>query len=497
MLPQPKRSDAEILDRIAALSANAPHADTDAVDTADFSADDAEALEVAFREAAARRLVVPETVLLPWIRVADVSRVPDNFHRVGQQAIRAAGFCPTPKVVEVLRAVLRGGGIECQVLAASALGRAGDTASAGQIVELLGTLQRSEHWQRFAFVAIAVEQTGDGAAARRLQEMIPTAPEWAVYWLNRAIHTLTGHSAPRPDVDWRADADAYRADLREAWAMLDLAAPPAPAVIWGHTSAFRAEAVVHGGRNVFALAPDDEGATSSWPEWNYSWCYDRRRLYRVGSVCSTCEVWLSRVGWAPRHAVELAQAVRAAVADLQSLDAALLTALEPLLGALASSRYELRLIDLPLEPVTWPDTWYAAEILDEAEEGGTSRSDLDTLYHPPHSGQRHPLVIAPTQADLDPATVEKYEHAIAAGTRPAAVAAAYIAERQAWDADEPHVSLAGFVIDGHHKLAAYANQGIAARIILICDRTPPLPTALDPTAAFDRILGDAGTRDVG
>lgn len=495
MSPQPKRSDAEILDQIAVLSAKAPHAV--GVGTVDLPADDAEALEVSFREAAARRLAVPEPALLPWITVAELSQAPDHAHRVAQQAIRAAGFCPTPKVVEALRAVLGGGDVERQVLAASALGRAGDTVSAGRIVELLGTLQEREHRQRFGFTAIAVEQTGDGAAARRLQEMIPTAPEWAVYWLNRAIRTLTGHSAPAPDIDWRVDADAYRVALREAWVNLDLAELPTPTVVWGPKSASRAEAVVHNGRDVFILAPDDEGATSAWPEWNYSWYHDRRRLYRIGSVCDTCKVWLSRVGWAPRQVVEPVQAVRAAVADFQSLDTAGLTALEPLLGALASSRYQLRLIDLPLERVTWPDTWYAAEILADAGEEDTPQPEPDTLYHPPHSGRPHPLVIAPTQAELDSATVEKYEHAIAAGTRPAVIAAAHIDERQPWDSDEPHTSLTGFVIDGHHKLAAYVNQGMAARIIIICDRTPPLPTAPDPSIAFDRILGEAGAQDVG
>ncbi|GAA1984195.1 hypothetical protein [Catenulispora subtropica] len=425
-------------------------------------ADEAAELEDTFRTAAAEARALPEEMLLPWITAVE----PAYRERVAQEAVRAAGFAATPAVVAALREVLSGAGVERRALAAAALGRAGDIASAAAIEGLLVELVEHANQRAFGFTAIALERVGDADAARRLQTLIPTAPDWAVYWINRVVKRLTGHSAPAPEGDWRADPAGYLDRVRAAWSSLDLAAAPMPTVAWGPATASGREAVVHDGRGVFALLPDDQGATSSWPEWDYSWCHGGERLYAAGSVCSTCEVWLTRVGWAPEHAVELAQSVRSAVADVRGLDPALLTAVEPLLGALVSSRYQLRLIDLPLEG----------------------------LVHESPEPER-PLVIAPTQQGLDPATVEQYEDAIASGARPAAVVVAHVNQRQAWDADEPRTSLTGFVLDGHHKLTAYANLDTPARVLLIADRTPPLPTAPDPLSAFDRLIAEAGGRD--
>ncbi|GAA2016355.1 hypothetical protein GCM10009839_09870 [Catenulispora yoronensis] len=408
-----------------------------------------------------------------------------------------------PADLETLRALLSSGArsdLEPRVRAAFELGAVGDADSAEQIEALLIETLERQNSHLFGFVAIAVERTGDVAAARRLQALIPDAPEWALYWLGRAIKRLSGHSAPPPEgVQWSGpERDAYVAKLREAWAALDLSVDPTPSVVWGAATDTRVEAVVHDGRGVFALGPDPTSGKATWPEWNYSWYHAGQGLYGVGTVCSTCEVYLHRAGWSPQEAVDLAQSVRSAVADVRTLDRQLLDAIEPVVGALASSRYQLRLIDQPLEPVTWMDTWYTEDAL----EGVTDPDDLaditedpvnhERLYQPPHTGRPNPLVIAPTQPDLDPATVKAYVQAITDGARPAALVAAHLGERHNWDREEPHTAFTGFVVDGHHKLAAYAELGIAARIILILDLTPPLRTPGDPSAALDGLLVETG-----
>ena len=62
-----------------------------------------------------------------------------------------------------------------------------------------------------------------------------------------------------------------------------------------------------------------------------------------------------------------------------------------------------------------------------------------------------------------------------------------------WDASAdayrpPHRSATGFIIDGHHKAAAYTSLGVPTRTILICDRMPrQQPGTDDPLAVFDEL----------
>ncbi|MCL2653375.1 MAG: hypothetical protein FWD63_06270 [Propionibacteriaceae bacterium] len=408
------------------------------------------------------------------------------------RTLETVGDAPSPDSVRVFEDNQR-----ARVQAARALGLLHDTQSADAIVDLLLGLDPKRDALAFGFVIVALEMLGQVGVAPRLQAMIPTADIGQVYWLNRAIERLTGHSLPFPDVDWRANPKEWDARLRAGWAGIDLTRPPTPQVDLMPVAASLAEAVVTNGRAMFALTPDDPRWNTSWPEWEYSWCHDRQRLYDTGSVCSTCEVVLSRVGWSPAKAVELAQAVRQQVGDVTSLSEPLLDALTPLLESLASGRYQIRLLDLPLEAVAWSDTWFAAD----SDPSDVNEHPSERFYQPPSDdvtdGLAIPLVIAPTQpdSDLNPATVTDFKTAIKCGQRPAVIAVAYPAERQAWNAEEAHKSVTGFIIDGHHKAAAYADLHVPVRTILICDKMPRQPayTEADPIDVIDECLQSVAT----
>jgi hypothetical protein len=104
-----------------------------------------------------------------------------------------------------------------------------------------------------------------------------------------------------------------------------------------------------------------------------------------------------------------------------------------------------------------------------------------------------PVVVAPTQdpALLNASTVTDFANRIAAGVRPAAIVYAYSMWRINFGSQQEHRSITGFIIDGHHKLAAYSNLKIPARVLLICDREPRQPAFLaDPLTVFDDFLGD-------
>ncbi|MEU7006455.1 hypothetical protein [Streptomyces sp. NPDC046332] len=67
---------------------------------------------------------------------------------------------------------------------------------------------------------------------------------------------------------------------------------------------------------------------------------------------------------------------------------------------------------------------------------------------------------------LDPATLARHAAAIAAGERPAAVVLGWIDDRYV-EARHEERWLVGAVLDGHHRLAAYAAAGMPARVLLI------------------------------
>jgi hypothetical protein len=483
-------SDGEVLCLIEALDAESVSATGAGRFFRDGKADN---LAEAFREAAMRGLRVSEGTLVRWIGVT----TPKYRLRIALETITAARFNPAPPVLSAVRATLVGGDASSCTRAISTLGCVRDHDSIAPIAGLLPVLAEQDEKSAFGHGTVALEKIGDSSVAVQLQSMIPTAPDWGVYWLTRAIRRLTRHSVPPPPLsNWETDPKSYMAALRDSWWRIDLSGPPAPCATWRVVSGSRAEAAVRDGRDVFSLEPDDTGS-SSWPEWEFSWRHGGERLYEVGSVCPTCEVLLSRVGWSPARAVELAQTVRAEVADVRGLDDALLMAVEPLLCALASGHYQIRLIDLSLTSATWADTWYAADAPEPPVGIQASPTPGDVVYQPPFTGEPVPLVIAPTQPAIDPLTVERYEHAILRGERPAAIVAAHAAERQAWDADQPHRSVTGFIIDGHHKLAAYARCGVDARIILICDRTPRLPPGANPLSIFDKLIPEITRSNIG
>jgi len=412
---------------------------------------------------------------------------PENLVPVlDARTLERVGDAVSPESVRMLEDNRR-----ARVLSARALGLLHDTQSADAMVDFAAELDPKEHTAEFGFVTVALEMLGEASVAPRLQAMIPTADVGQAYWLTRAVEKLTGHSLPPPE----GEPEGLRAD----WAGIDLTAAPTPRVDLLPISPSLSEAVVTNGHAMYALAPDDPTWNTCWPEWDFSWCHDRSPLYQLGSGCGTCEVVLWHVGWSPDKAVELAQVVRQEVGDVTDLSGSLLDALIPLLELLASGRYQIRLVDLALEPVPWSATWFAvdapfADTLrrrvfgDGSEDVAAGFADVSPAerFYQPAGGvtKATPLVIAPTQPDsaLDPAVIARYKTAIIHGQHPAMIAVVHPAEWQGFDSAEPHRSVTGFIIDGHHKAAAYAELCVPVRTILICDKTPRLPalTRSDP-----------------
>ncbi|MFD7576160.1 hypothetical protein ACFV6U_37510, partial [Streptomyces sp. NPDC059810] len=237
-----------------------------------------------------------------------------------------------------------------------------------------------------------------------------------------------------------------------------------------------------GGRIRVAFDPPPPGAT--WPRWNRSLTFDGKPLYRVGSHCDTCELGLALLDWPEDEARSIAAGMRGRLARLERLDAALLVEWSPVLAELETGHYRALLLDLPLERVSdaarsW---WYrrAAARAAVDDDDCAYADDPPEDYWPgvahfqlttPVPGGRVPFTygaLLPSQPleTLVPATVARHTAAIAAGERPAAVALGWIDDRYV-EARHMERWLVGAVLDGHHRLAAYAAAGVPARVLLL------------------------------
>ncbi|MFD4320766.1 hypothetical protein [Streptomyces sp. NPDC058548] len=361
--------------------------------------------------------------------------------------------------------------------AALALGRLGarewTVPIAGRLTEVTGL-------DHTAF-AVALELMDDPAALPYLLRWLAESGEERVYDVHHALVRLTGRDPLLPE---RATGAAYAAAVRAAWA--DGRTERAPVAVRDLVveSGARARFSVDGGAGRIRVAFDPPSPGSSWPRWNRSLTFDGKPLYSVGSFCDTCELGLTLLDWPDDEATRIAARMRGRLAGLERLDAALLAEWSPVLGELETGHYQALLLDLPLERVSEParSWWYRRAAARAEEEGDVSEYGDDRAedHWPgvshfqltaPVPGGRVPFTygaLLPSQPleALDPATVARHAAAIAAGERPAAVVLGWIDDRYVGARHEERW-LVGAVLDGHHRLAAYAGAGVPARVLLL------------------------------
>lgn len=414
---------------------------------------------VLLRQVVKRGISVDASVLRGWVEQEPTA----------EGALAAAAVSTDPAIVPMLRELLDDP--LRQVSAARALAWQGDTASAQPIVQLV--LEATDG-RGHGFLLVALDVLGDRSVAPVLKEYLTEMPDSSVFLAVRTLRRLTGHSplvAP-------AEGETWVAAARRAWAAADISTPPVADVSFtprgGHV-----HAAVTNGREVFALEQFDPGPTSSWPLWDVVWTEGGASLYQVGSQCGTCELFLARQGWAPHEATMLAQTVRDAVADVSALTPGLLAALGPVLEGFATGRYRLILDNRHLTATTaWSDTWFVARDPDawaDADAGNDIDGHLFTSRNT--DGTIAAVTVAPTQpaSAISTDRVAHFAGEIRAGRRPLVIVAAHAAQRDVMgNTDRLDQSVTGFVIDGHHKLAAYQQTNIPATILWICDLEPRL-----------------------
>ncbi|MFF3842578.1 hypothetical protein [Streptomyces sp. NPDC001930] len=439
-----------------------------------FAADERQGLLSA---AVARELRLPAELLRAYAEEASASGGSDARADAppAPELVDAMGLSGDPSFAPSLGSLLEDPAARGR--AALALGRLGVREWTAPIARRLSEVTGLVHT---AF-AVALELMGDPAAVPYLLRWLSESGEERVYDVHHALVRLTGRDPLLPQ---GASGAAYAAAVRAAWA--DGRTERTPAVVRDLVveSGARARFSVDGGAGRIRVAFDPPSPGSSWPRWNRSLTFDGKPLYGVGSSCDTCELGLTLLDWPDDEATRIAARMRGRLAGLDRLDAALIAEWTPVLCELETGHYRALLLDLPLERVSEPaqSWWYRRAVARAEEDGDDSAHDNDRpedhwpgVAHfqltAPFPGGRVPFTygaVMPSQSPqaLDPATVARHAAAIAAGERPAAVVLGWIDDRYV-EAQHEERWLVGAVLDGHHRLTAYAAAGVPARVLLL------------------------------
>ncbi|GAA1032841.1 MULTISPECIES: hypothetical protein [Amycolatopsis] len=395
-----------------------------------------------------RGLPVPEPVLDQLIK------------ELGYQppVIDAAGLSGNRRRAKALGALLKDDN-RCG-RAALALARLGAREWTVPIARRLFAVAGLKH----IFLAVALEEMGDPAAVPVLLDWLANGPEQNAWDVHRALVRLTGRSPLLPSPD----------DIRQVWAGLDLTVGPVPEVrdvAVDSPSALRFS--VDEGRARVRVEFDPSLPGSMWPRWEQTLYVGDRARFGVGSGCETCESTLHLLGFGPAEALAGAARVREVLAAPRELTAATVRALEPLLQELETGHYRMLLADLPLERVrTLEQSWWSMRRTEtrSAWEGDPDWPGIEHFQLPQAIPGEMPTYgsVVPSQPldALDQVTIDRYAEAIARGERPAALLLAWAEDRYI-SAQWPERFVLGVVLDGHHRLAAYAAAGVPARLVLL------------------------------
>lgn len=383
-----------------------------------------------------------------------------------------------------------------------AAGLSGDTSLAGEVEARLKEPRLSRH-AALALALLGRRESAEAIAARMTTADVLDVAGFAValevMHNTRVVPILRGLlDAPGTRGKWEIHHALCRLCDREplvpldggddamaaAWRTLDLDAPRAPQLTVESVAddARAASFTLHDGAGAVRIdyLPPTPGST--WPRWSLGLYVGEQPLYHVGSRCGTCETTLHLLGLTTERVAARADHVRRTVADVPRLDPGLFSALAPYLALLRTGHYQVHLCDLDLEPVETPEaSWFTRRhrhrTSDETPEPeGPAEWDIAWPGIVHFQTRRGPCgttptygVVLPSQplANLDEATIAYHAARIALGERPTALVVGWVEDKHV-RAEFPERFLNMLVLDGHHKLAAYARSETPARCLVLC-----------------------------
>lgn len=417
--------------------------------------------------------------LAPYLSPADSStlaaliRHEDESVRVA--AIIAAGHAREQSVARLVAARLDATSEEERMQAAITLGHLGAQEVAPALAERL----TKDKGRVFQAVVSSLEMLRSPTVVPVLVNKLRDVTDDQVWDVAHALAVISG-------VDVAVDPRAAPGQVRKVWlsaAAKDmLATVPAARVanVTRGDAGFSSFDVFFGRGDVqIDFDPPEPGAT--WPRWGRSLLVRGQRVLDIGSTCGTCESLLRFGAWPAEDVSRLAHILedRHGKMDLFTW----VKSWEPLLCRLRAGRYLAADLTLPVERIDSMrkrDSWFVRrnELRvdeDDAGEAAAPLSDAElfwpgvTHYQGPRESvpPTYPVVLPLTDPGaLDAMAVDRFAAAIGEGERPPVVAYAWLDAREVearWA--ERFLYLA--VLNGHHRLEAYARTGVPARIVAV------------------------------
>ncbi len=329
-----------------------------------------------------------------------------------------------------------------------------------------------------------------------------TAASDQVWELAHALAVISG-------ADVAVEPKAAPEGLRKAWldaAAKDMLATVPPARVANVRSDAKGLVTfdVLFGRGSVRIDFDPPVAGATWPRWGRSLLVRGQRVVDLGSTCSTCESLLRFVSWPAQDVSALANVLedrRGALSLGQWVES-----WEPLLCEMRGGRYLAAELSFRVERVDsarMRDSWFVRRHelrVDDEDDGGGSAALEEADFSWPamthYQGERadspptYPVVLPLSNPEaLDSQAVDEFCMRITAGERSPVVACAWLDEREV-EARWPERFLYLAVLNGHHRLEAYARTGLPARIIAVAR----VEDSWGPPEAPDRYLREAFER---
>ncbi len=380
----------------------------------------------------------------------------DQFPRLfkihAQKAVAAAGFSEDEVLVPKLAELLTDP--ELRRHAALALANLGRKEFAAEIASRIGEVQGVD----VTGFAAALEIMNEPAVVPQMIEHLANPNVLEKWDIQHALWRLTGRE---PFVDLHAQPDESAKAVSDFWQTFSpgvFARPRIERLEVDDASRSASFDLVDGAGTLrIDYAPPQPGSdVFRGDKWLYA---GATPLYDVGpdSVCGTCETILRLIGWAPENASHEAAEIRSTVSDLSQVDAGVLDALGSYVLSMRTGHYVAQLVDRIVERVTepeqsmltaWPGTDHFQASKAPTSEGPTSNIVLPTA----------------SLSALNPDTIERHVAAIASGAHPTALVMTWLEQRNLGD-EVTETFAVSVILDGHHKLAAYAKMGKPARIL--------------------------------
>lgn len=369
----------------------------------------------------------------------------------------------------------------------------------GACQALIAQLAQETAGKAAAACCAALALLGDKSAVEPLASILKACPEDHVWDVAHTLGRLTGVApllplGAEPPIARRTWLEALRRERQ-----------PSVSDVREEADCVRFSVEDGVGRIRLDYDPPPPG-TYSWPRWDRSLFVGERALYGLGSTCDTCELVLQLAGWPLARAFDRARSMSASMQDETPPSAAWISLWAPLFCELQTGHYVAVSLALRVELVRSAKTSWGT-----VREGVRQRDTNE--YVPEHVDECWPGTphyqgptfagaaraywsVLPTQelAGLDESRVEYYVEQIRRGKKPTVLVLGWLEERHVNYCKERFVVLC--VLDGHHKLEAYARCEQPAQLIGLFpleNRWGPGSLSSEPLLeAIGQLNGEAG-----